>query len=362
MWRGILKYISMPVAKKTLLVVLVVSAVGGALGVWLLYPKLQALFSTKPQKVFVEARNFSPEGVLYFSAQPENNDSQNIYSLNLATGGLSKYLGEKETLTLTPNFLGSSTDTILVSTNNLTDVKNGVPPVLASTNNTKDGKEVVFPILQVFSYSKEGGLVQVTRSGVRLKRNPSWSEPLKLLVYAGKEPKSNLSLNNPDSYSIYIQNASGVEKRIATGTSPTLVPGGESVVVLQDDGLHLVSLKDFSDEKIWPIPAGFAEGSYVAVSKKGDIAWSSPAHHSIYIMKVDTWKPFSGSITHKIPARAVWPTFSPNGEYLAYGKVTDEKEQKQLSVAIFDLVTPQEKVVTTLPGFDWRWFLGMIWK
>jgi Tol biopolymer transport system component len=144
------------------------------------------------------------------------------------------------------------------------------------------------------------------------------------------------------------------------------VPNG-NLLVLKKDGLYVFDVRGESGEgtKIWDVEGDFAYANMkLAVSPNGKfIAWSAPGKKSIYLISVNSWDPFSGSMYKVLPYGAYWPIFSPDGEYLAFEEADlSETEVTNPRLVIYSLKDNQKETVLDLNDYyqlsmfitDWR--------
>lgn len=297
-----------------------------------------------PGKVVVTAREFKPEGKIYLTLSPLGSNYTGIYSFDLAANTLTKLVGKDNTGSLTAH--PAATSSLLLSSNIALDpTKTSISP------------------LQIFSLSDQGVLKQITNTASTFKRHPAYSESLGLYIYGAKAGAASLGVN-PNDFNIYTYK-DGKEKLITNGALPTLTPDGNSVVALRQDGLYLISLTDTTVQKIWGLDhGGSALNLQFTISPSGKyIAWSIPNDGYIYIMTVDSWAPFKGAVTSKIETHAFWPVFSPDEEYLAYEQVDWTLPQPtNQKLVIFDLKTPQKRVVQDLKDFDQQKMFVSGWR
>lgn len=113
---------------------------------------------------------------------------------------------------------------------------------------------------------------------------------------------------------------------IGSGKDPQWNPEGTSLVYMKADGLYEYILA--SDENV-PVqmPAGFSaafgENANIAVSSNGSMfALAAPNDGLLAVGEVTTWSPVTieniTAIAPEVRNRTYfWPTFSPNGKYLA---------------------------------------------
>ncbi len=287
--------------------------------------------------VYVAARPFTPTGTIYLSLAPQSDTTTNgIYAFGVSSGVLSSFFNPTSTLSVSISFPASFGNDVLLATNART-----------STSSARS------QAMQISRYSPATGvLMPITTSSLERKRNPMWVGSIQNIIFDAKSPNSQ-NIVTPDDYSVYTHASDGSDKVIAQGAIPALVPGGAAVVVLRNDGLHLVSLTSSTTALIWPLNHGAASlNQQFSISPNGDsIAWSIPQDGKIYIMSVSSWTPFVGHVTQSIPTHAFWPTFSPDGQYLAFEEVDWGPIPTNPRLTIEDLVTPQKKSMYDLSGF-----------
>ncbi len=295
-----------------------------------------------PDKVMVAAREFRPEGSIYLTLSPLNSSYTGIYSFDLATNSLAKVVGKDNTASLTAHPAASS--------------------LIFSSNISLDSTKTSISPLQIFSMGEQGTLKQITNTKSTFKRHPSYSDALGLYVYGAKAGATALGIN-PNDFNIYTFK-DGKESLVAQGALPALTPDGKSVVALRQDGLYLISLTSTTTQKIWGLDhGGSALNLQFTLSPSGKyIAWSIPNDGYIYIMSVNSWAPFKGSVTSKIQTHAFWPVFSPNEEYLAYEQVDWAPTPTNQKLVVCDRKTPQQRIVQDLKELDQQKMFVSGWR
>lgn len=288
-----------------------------------------------PATVMVEPRPFTPEGTILLSLVPKDGKQRGIYAYDVTQKTLAPYLVSDTATNITASF-GSTTEDIYVATNSM---------IATSSRNVS--------LLQIAKYNKTTEtLTALTKTSGFYKRHPRYSSALNLTVYSGKKDQS-AALGATNDFFIYTRDDKGFEKEVATGSLPVLSPDGRSVVALQEDGLVLVDLANGGTQLIWPVIGKIWMNAQFTVSPKGKyIAWSNPNEGLIYVMTVESWMPFKGTISQRIDTHAFWPVFSANEEYLAFEEVDWTAEPSKPRLVIHDLVTPAKQVVYDLDGFD----------
>jgi hypothetical protein len=297
-------------------------------GGYFLYPSIKNYFGST-QKVLVTARPFTPEGIIYLTLATKGGVTTGIYTFPIASSSPSKRLVIDNSVLYTSKLVGTSSSTFLVAglsrtknvlSSQIFDVRQGLKPTLFFSTDTKG------------------------------KAFPSYSSPLKAVVYSGS---SNSSTANGDPNGNHIFTfIGGTEKDLGAGSYPSLLPDGKSALIERNNGLYLLNLTTGVAQNIWPSSKGVGANMTFAVSSGGDkIAWSSPNDGKIYIMHVRSWQPFSGQLTSSVQATAMWPVFSPRGDNLA-AEEFDANTSANPRLTIFDLITPQKKVVQNLTAYD----------
>lgn len=262
-------------------------------------------------------------GSIYLTLSPLSGEHIGIYQYNLSENLLTPYYETKNGVAITGKFF--------------VDSSKGNEENLLISQYIDDGS---MQIVSIDSKTKEREVL--TDSTTKLKRHPVWSTFHNSLVYAGKENDSKLMIN-PDEFNVYSVDSEGKERKVTSGSIPTLTPDGKSVVVLRSDGLHKVDLMGTSTEFIWPAEGQANLSDQFTISPDGKyIAWSFPSNKKLFLMEVKSWSPFEGQVKYISTNYASWPIFSPDSKYLAFAEFglgsNDEPVNSYLS--IINLLSP----------------------
>lgn len=316
------------------IILIVTLLLGGAVWIYVKLNKVAPMAVTEPVEV-VEISNWKPEGSIYLSLSPKDENHSSIYKYNVATKQLDMYYGTKDGFALAGKFTNGNDPGLLIS------------------------QLIVDGTLQIFNIDPEKDERHVmTNSSTTLKRQPTYIEAKNTLIYGGSDQNWNDSFR-PNDFNVYVKTGSVEEQKLTFGAIPTLTPDGEAVVVLRNDGLYKVGVVNQTEEKIWGIDGNGTTtlGQQFAISPKGNyIAWTDPANAKIHFKKVDSWSPFVGYNDKIISATGFWPIFSPDEKYLAYQEVDWVKVEDGLSpkprLVIINLATLERRIVQDLDEFD----------
>jgi hypothetical protein len=308
---------------------------------------ISSRFGGDTKKVIVQARDFNPTGNILLTLGSITKTDLGLYTYSIADKKLTKTFGKEGIVAMTAHDKGSDPSTTLFASN------------IPSTSSKKSTN-----ILQIFSLNN-GETKQLTNNQILFKRQPSFSDSLQTLIYAGIPVKTKGTALTLDDFNVYALGQDGKDRLITNGSIPTLTPDGKQVVVLRKDGLYVSDIVGSSTEKVWGLDRGISRLSLqFAISHSGkQIAWTMPNQGGIYIMNVTSWKPFVGKIAQRLPVSAFWPVFSPNDQYLAFEQF-DRGSSTPINqrLTIFDLVTPQFKVVQDLTSYDQLKLFVTEWK
>lgn len=295
----------------------------------------EAFFAWNAARHSAALSSTPPTGTFYLSMQPTTAPGSNIYSFNVSTKVLTKISGTGTGLNLSPTVAPDG--------------------ILYVSNDIGGGKYLKIP--QIFKLLNTGSTTQLSETGALWKRLPQYSSALGEIVYEGRTYSKGLT-SAPSDSGIFLLTKKDSGKFITVGSLPALTPDGKSVVVLRNDGLYMASLVASSTpEKIWGVDGGTtAIQDHFDISPDGSmIAWTIPDKGHVYIMRVDSWAPFSGHLVQDISATAMWPQFSPDNQYLAYiafDLKNDKPESAQLTVQ--SLTSGERKLVQNLSDFNAR--------
>ncbi|MBI5079256.1 PD40 domain-containing protein [Candidatus Wolfebacteria bacterium] len=229
---------------------------------------------------------------------------------------------------------------------------------------SNDGKKMVFvaerdKATEIFTADSDGsGIKQITTGkGEGNKQLPIFSPDASLIAFELK-PKGQL-LPYPENRKIYVVGADGKEKFIANGYNPMFSPDGKSLLILKNDGLHLIDLKTNKGRLAIPVSKEI-KGSGAMVSMKlslsrdgGMLAWTNMERKQVYVIKIASWEPFQYySVKTMLDIAAFWPVFSPDGKYLALQEAEwAAPAPKNPRLAIYDLKNFQKQMTYDLNSY-----------
>ncbi len=313
------------------LVLLVLAAVG-----YYYRGSLLALVLHEPKVEYVTARPFAPHGTIYLTLASATTTGQSgIYAFDLATNTLKPVLGD--------------------ATHSYITARPGTPnSLLYVAIPNKSG----YVVPQVYTMGTAGKQEPITSSSVLRKRAPVYSPALDAYIYSGAT--TTATVMTPNWYGVYLVK-DGKESYIGQGALPALTPKGTSVVVLRNDGLYLLDLTSKASQRIWAKPASLRD--QFSLSLAGDsIAWAFPEESIIQVESVSSWAPFAGALKTQIQAHANWPTFSLDGTYLAFDETDVSATSSNPRLTIFDLKTPQKKVVQDFSAYNQAKIFVSAWQ
>lgn len=167
----------------------------------------------------------------------------------------------------------------------------------------------------------------------------SWSPDgtkLALTVMKGANMSDPLFKN----YEVYVYNLTELTTtRVGTGKSPTFT-SNDTLIVLQEDGVHQINVTDQRDTLAVPTGQGPATGDMtLALSPDGTtLAWSVPAQTSVYLIDLVSADPFIASESElRIDAYTLNPVvFSPDGRQVSILEYTASSEVEDTTTPVLD--------------------------
>lgn len=215
--------------------------------------------------------------------------------------------------------------------------------------------------LQIFIAKLDGTeLRRITNVPEPFKRNPVWSPNDNRIAYIAHNTKTSATDPNPEipeSWSVYITDLDGTVNKVAVGTNPIFSPDGQTLLVLQNDGLHAFDVSDPSKPQdnglVFETSGGRASQTMkIGVSRdKSMLAWPSVATGETHVFRIDSWDPFLTTPHMSIRAKAYWTVFSPDGRYLAQMEVQSVHDTKAI-IRVYDLKTGASRDALDLNGFN----------
>lgn len=239
-----------------------------------------------------------------------------------------------------------------------------------------DGKKIVFAAerdgtTEIFTADSDGSDLKQITSGKNEggKLLPIFSPDASLIAFALK-PKGQ-TLPFPEDREIYIVGQDAKEKFVANGVNPMFSPDGKSLLVLKNDGLHLIDLKTSKGRLVIPLSKKIKGGGAATVSMKlslsrdgGLLAWTNMERKQVYVIKIVSWEPFQYHfVKTMLDVAAFWSVFSPDGKYLALQEVEwAAPAPKNPRLTIYDLKNFQKQMTYDLGAYkqtamwvtDWR--------
>lgn len=240
---------------------------------------------------------------------------------------------------------------------------------------SNDGKKIVFAAerggaTEIFTADSDGSdLKQITNGeGEGNKQLPTFSPDASLIAFTLK-PKGRI-LPFPENRKVYIVGPDGKEKFIANGVNPMFSPDGKSLLILKNDGLHLIDLKTSKGRLVIPLSKEIKGGGAMVSTKLslsrdgGLLAWTNMERKQVYVLKIVSWEPFQYHfVKTMLDVAAFWPVFSPDGKYLALQEAEwAAPAPKNPRLTIYDLKNFQKQMTYDLSTYkqtamwvtDWR--------
>lgn len=305
---------------------------------YVLYLTGRGFNSSEPTSVNAPVEKvWDPKGSLLLTLTPKTGGYAGIYEYNIQTDTLQKFFAPEDKVVVTARAKEKDSSVTLLSTF-FTGITAQSPQIASYDKNSQE-----FKVL--------------THTSLSLKRHPSWSKTLRVLVYDGKEGNiiKDASSGTPEEFNVYLQGEDDKERKVTKGAYPALTPDGTAVVVLRNDGLHMVDLTSGATEKIW----GFVDQGVAVLQQQFTIsplgkyiAWTDPSRGRISIMEISSWAPFQGQLKYALETPAFWPVFSPDEEYLAFEEVDLADPPQKPRLVFFNLATLQKRTLFDLDSFD----------
>lgn len=167
-------------------------------------------------------------------------------------------------------------------------------------------------------------------------------------------PNDIKDVHNTQAWSIFIAEKGNDPERIALGTDPHWSPDGKHLLFVGEDGLRLFDVEEQVIINAWELADGQSYvGMKIDVSNDGEkLAWSNTENSEIVVARIVSWDPFIAKVQERIPTDAFWPTFSPDGDWLAYQEVEWGTPNQSPRLMLYHIPTGESMFATDLAEYD----------
>lgn len=217
------------------------------------------------------------------------------------------------------------------------------------------------PRIQVAILDRKTKNIEFTTNAANtIKATPRWAPNGEKIAFAEIPIEERERMSEPDAWTIKTVNiGSGEEEEITSGVQPHFSPDGNSLLILKNEGLHLIGIEDDTDERVWDVNDGFAHnGMKIGLSNDKDmLAWSSANIETMLVFDIHSWEPFDASIREQFSTRAFWPVFSPDNQYLAFQEVDSSAEINEgrragnPRLVVYDFESGEKQTIVDLSDF-----------
>lgn len=308
-------------------------------GVWWAYsnPEFFNLLSkTSPR--------LTHEGTLFLGLSPDADGKVpfNIYSLNLSSlelGTVLSSVGDESYAT------GSfSPDGEKVAFSEMTPNEDGTWTSLIFTSH-KDGSAIK----------------QVAASTSFFIQKPQWSPDGLSIVFEGFPQSSGFGKEDGQGTKLFVvksdDESSSLPQAIGGGRHPQFLPSGDIVAVPEDEkGVLSLFLKNEKWEQlnIFSTFEGVENSQALTFDVLEDgtrLVLSAPSLGELLVLKVISWNPFSAEIVGTFSGQTFQPTFSPDGQSVAFIERSLGQYGATYSISILDTASLAYQKVFTLNDF-----------
>lgn len=158
-----------------------------------------------------------------------------------------------------------------------------------------------------------------------IKQLPQWSPDKSQIVFMAKasDVTREGAITPAGVWGVYVTDMQGNERLVASGTHPHWLPDGERIVALDTDGVYVHNLERGESTRVIPIQNGLAYSNMkMDLSDDGSLlAISNVQRGEITIFRMHSWEEPEYELITEYETHAFWPTFSPDGTYLAVQEV-----------------------------------------
>jgi|GEM_PF-2881840 len=278
---------------------------------------------------------FSPEGEIYLTLSPVGVDEPNIYKLDVPSMELSEVFEDSPYLNLMPHHSKNAEKMVFV----------------------REYEEGVWNLV-VFNKSTEE-FTEVTERISFFPRNPKFSPVDDSIVYWIYEDY-DAAYNEPEDSVVYLISPDGATEKISNGAYPIFSPNGRYLLLLKNDGLYTYNL--LTGEENFAVDVYVDKHQELVLDEEGLAGWfnfrynlspngryfvtTNTVFSTAWILQVDSWEPFfAGSVFVEdvfVPG-AMWPVFSPCGEYLAFQELNWDRDDWEVSIYGLNFLTEDMK-------------------
>lgn len=290
-------------------------------------------------------------GTLYLSTAPADNGASNVYTFDIGSEELQKETDDslfRQTPAMSPNGERLA--------------------YVASPLEPDSGFQFPFlETLQIYTRDLNAGASTYQKlthaTGSNVKRLPEWSPSGDRIAFTAR-PKETRDgpFSSLDTWHTYIADtADGSVIDLGNGTYPQWSPDGKHVLVLTATELRLVNTDGSGRSRT---ALTFPDTDWRAstampldVSAGGDrFVWSDPRREggATVLYSILSWDPFRVLEEKVIPEFLMWPTFSPDGRYIAgigYENGTGQQAETPRLV-VYDTVADERRMLMDLSDFN----------
>ncbi len=208
---------------------------------------------------------------------------------------------------------------------------------------------------QIYAIDQEKKLTKITNSNSRTKKEASWSDDSKKVVFMATSDRNQTF--NINSWNIVVSDLNGNEEIIANGAHPFFSPDGKKVLFLKDNGINLVNIETKEITNIFNFKADVTFQLDLSIFKDR-LVISDPVNKNIKIFKINSWKNFNLEEIQEIKtlnSAISWPKFSPyDDKYLIYEEFFNDGI---IELVVYDLENLKRYTIKDLSfyehGFMW---------
>lgn len=167
------------------------------------------------------------------------------------------------------------------------------------------------------------------------------------------------SIYSLEDWDIYLGRRGEVPTPVVKGAFANFTPAiHEGLIYLDSEGVHYIYLDPetiVEDELVFPSTSEVIANNHLALARDGSrFAVTNVGAKEVVVVYVESWRPFLVGNVRRYDVAGFWPTFSPDGRYLAIQEVDISEigeDPTQARLTIIDLATGERRTVADLSGF-----------
>lgn len=293
-------------------------------------------YTAPPKSPATSKYKIEHPGKVYLSLVPGSGSAPSgIYTYTLASGSLHRVLAEINRM-LPSYYINSSP----------TPSNDGTLITFVRRKNSE-------LIPQIYTALPDGTVIkQITASPEPLKRAPVLSPDKKHITFEASSDGSISSAEiggTPDDWGVYLADMSGNTFYVTAGTNPLFSPDGTKLLVLKNDGFHLLDIRNPRKAKdaglvLHVIGSDVYHWTRASLSHDGTrIVWAVPSTKQIFVAKILSWNAFSVVPEKTIDIAAYQAVFSPDDNQLALEEIRPSpgRTDSHIVISIYDLASGQ---------------------